>query len=561
MGRSITPVADWARGYAAAKPTPVAVEAKGFEYRVGLEGGRVVHTETRRDAQGKAVIERAAEIAFAVGSGTRGTSFVIDEGGYLFESPLTWYGQARRWDLSPGYEVRNQHFERMVQADCLYCHANPVDPFVDSTNRFRDSIAKVAAIGCERCHGPGGLHVQERQVVDGKDLTIVNPRHLDPVRREAVCQQCHLKGDSRILHAGRQANDYRPGLPLHRVWSVFFRPEQLGNQLQVVGHVEQMAMSRCYRASEGRMGCTSCHDPHQVPPPDQAVAYFRERCLECHEVTGCSVSPVARRLESADDDCAACHMPRSTTRDVIHVAGTDHRILRRRGEIPAPTGTADASGMPLVDFHHNLLESEDARREMRRDLGVALGSGAWEFRNMPRGAALARLSLSLIVPALGRRPDDVVAREIKGVSLWLLNRDAEALLEFEAVLQAAPLREGALVSSAALLSQLGRTDEAIARWRRALAVNPWLSSRQLPLARLLGLRGEWKEAAAVCREALRLNPASPEARKLLVECYLEAGDAESARAEFQTLLALDPPDREMLIRWFDGHPAITGSNP
>ena len=34
------------------------------------------------------------------------------------------------------------------------------------------------AIGCERCHGPGELHVRGQEVVAGRDLTIVNPRHL-----------------------------------------------------------------------------------------------------------------------------------------------------------------------------------------------------------------------------------------------------------------------------------------------------------------------------------------------------------------------------------------------
>ena len=65
---------------------------------------------------------------YALGSGTRGISYLIEHDGRLFQSPISWYGQKKQWDLSPGYDVNNLHFDRPIEPDCLFCHANRVEP-------------------------------------------------------------------------------------------------------------------------------------------------------------------------------------------------------------------------------------------------------------------------------------------------------------------------------------------------------------------------------------------------------------------------------------------------
>ena len=88
-----------------------------------------------------------------------------------------------------------------------------------------------------------------------------------------------------------------------------------------------MYASRCFRASSGdaKLGCISCHDPHERPAPAQKVAYYRDRCLNCHADQGCSV-PVAVRIKTnPDDSCVACHMP-STGSTINHTAVVDPRV-------------------------------------------------------------------------------------------------------------------------------------------------------------------------------------------------------------------------------------------
>ncbi len=96
------------------------------------------------------------------------------------------------------------------------------------------------------------------------------------------------------MRLDRQAEDYRPGLPFFEFWTVLV-PASGQDDHRAVGQVEQMHESRCFRASQGRLGCISCHDPHELPAPEERVSYYRERCLECHAEQGCSL-PAAVRL-------------------------------------------------------------------------------------------------------------------------------------------------------------------------------------------------------------------------------------------------------------------------
>ena len=69
-------------------------------------------------------------------------------------------------------------------------------------NRYRPPVFQGHEIGCERCHGPGELHVAHPEIIGGRDMTIVNPASLAPSLRDAVCEQCHLQGEKRVLRRG-----------------------------------------------------------------------------------------------------------------------------------------------------------------------------------------------------------------------------------------------------------------------------------------------------------------------------------------------------------------------
>jgi hypothetical protein len=267
-------------------------------------------------------VGHAAPMRYVIGSGHHSRSYLFEKDGFLIESPVTWYASKNAWDMSPGYDRREHDgFERMADFGCLYCHAGRVTPKNDS--RFRVTIQE-ATIGCESCHGPGSLHVQLRRsdaVVEGDDVTIVHPDKLPRERNEDVCAQCHLRGAASIALRGRYLHDFRPGLSLSD-FRVDYAPQQTDEAMKVVGHVEQMRHSECYRSST--MTCTACHDPHGAPAPENRIAFYRDKCHACHSES-CGLAEAERLQRNADNDCVACHMPRSET-DIPHIAFTHHRI-------------------------------------------------------------------------------------------------------------------------------------------------------------------------------------------------------------------------------------------
>jgi Tfp pilus assembly protein PilF len=534
MGRSILPMTP-----AALPPIDPAhhnpFDTLGSRFLVEPAGARVKQLRQRLDAAGQPVAALEWSVDYVIGSGAKGYSYLADRDGYLFQTPLSWYAHKQRWDLSPTFGT-SWLTGRPVMPECLFCHANRALYQEGSVNHYARPVFDGHAIGCQRCHGPGELHVASRERRDpipgSEDFTIVNPRHLDRPLREAVCEQCHLEGEVRVPRHGRGLYDFRPGVPLEAFWSVFVQSGETGEGQKAVGHVEQMYQSRCFRG--GALGCISCHDPHERVGAAQRVDYYRKRCLQCHGQQGCSLPLADRLARSPRDSCIECHMPPYGAADIPHTASTDHRILRT-GRPSPPRGTLPEAreNMPIVSFYRGRPGTDE--REDERDLALALvklavSSRVGPFRQVPPA-----------LEAASRRDDrDLAAREAIGHVLALQERRAEALAAYEAVLATAPNRETALDGAATMAELLGKTETALVYWRRAVAANPWMPDYRRGLVLLLVKRESWDEARPECQAWVRLDPISTEARSNWVLCLLAAGQKDEARAEFARIEAMAP---------------------
>lgn len=540
MGRSVVPVAALAGEHPYDHEHNNPFTAFGIQFRVDQQGDRVFHRQTQLDGNGQPMYDFAHEVDYVVGSGERGHSYLSCRDGFVFQTPISWFSQKERWDISPGF-ARWACAGRLVTAECLHCHANRVEPVEGTRNRYHEPVFRGDAIGCERCHGPGELHAKSSQRAD-----IVNPTRLDPALREAVCQQCHLEGATRVLRRGRELNDFRPGMPLEEFWTVYIRGAGQGSDGKAVNHVEQMYESLCFqRSPRSEMGCITCHDPHATVAPEQRVDHYRDACLMCHQKLGCSLPEAERREKESEDSCIACHMPRAGTSDIAHVAATDHRILRERGEEPQ-NRRGQRPKVPLLDFHRGGPDLNDVGQG--RDLGVALYQMA--LRGMPLTDADAEFVVGLLDKALDDWPDDLDAWQAKGKILQIVKRPEGAIAAYEAVLERLPQHETALVTLGQIYRDLGRKEEAVEYWRRAVAVNPYVAEYQKNLVLLLAERQAWKELRPYCRAWLELDPGSVEARRTWIECLLAGRQMEEAKTEFAELLALVPAEREKLEAWF-----------
>jgi hypothetical protein len=532
MGRSLAPI----EGAEGPLGEGVRFEAGGLSYGIERRGGTLYHRESLLGPDGHQLASIEEPIRYALGSGTRGVSFLIERGdGYLFQSPISWYSQKQRWDLAPGYDKSNPHFERPIAPECLTCHSNRANAVVGELNHFEPPIFEGHAISCERCHGSGEEHVQARGDVgpDGRP-TIVNPGMLEPSLREAVCEQCHLMGETRVDRLGKTLADFRPGAPLDDVVAVFVKPGAGRDPDKSIGHVEQMHASRCYQRSAGELGCISCHDPHEEPGAAQKVAYYRVRCLACHEGSnGCSLPGPERTARRPDDSCTACHMPPAPLSDIAHTAATRHDIPRESKPAgPAPP-SASGDDPVLVAFHEPISGGTD---DWGRERAIALATKVRGETDPATASRMASEALASLESTLARQPNDPAAWEAKASALFMLGRRPDALDALREALRHQPDREQSLDVASMLATQLRRGDEALDLIRRLIRVNPWMSDYHAREAVVNASMGRWEPAVEAAEEALRLNPASP-ARQVLVIHGDRTGQPDRARAEREILRA------------------------
>jgi tetratricopeptide (TPR) repeat protein len=298
-------------------------------YKMFQSGDEYFQMEYRLDEKKNKTHELIRKFHYVIGSGNQTRSYITVENGFLYEMPVTWYTIKKKWDLSPGYEKNNLRFSRPIRQECINCH-NSLADYVDySDNRYKGKIP--LGIGCERCHGPGELHVnyqtdKENAAKTGYDSNIVNPKHLDLSRQLDICLQCHLQGDMHVLKEGRKQKDFKPGMKLSDVKSIYFKDDAEESGFKIASHGARLMMSKCFTQSGGRLICTSCHNPHESVKNLNRV-FLNNKCKECHEIkTLSAVNPKANHKESGD--CIKCHMKQGGTVNVPHVNFTDHWIRK-----------------------------------------------------------------------------------------------------------------------------------------------------------------------------------------------------------------------------------------
>jgi hypothetical protein len=170
------------------------------------------------------VHKRSEKVDYIIGSGQHTNSHLYQVNGYFYQMPMTYYTQQGKWDLPPGFENGfNSRFNRSIELECMSCH-NAYPQFVEGSRNKYTSVLQ--GIDCERCHGPGELHVQLKTsgvIIDTAteiDYSIVNPKKLPYDLQVDVCQRCHLQGNA-VLKEGKTFFDFKPGQRLSDFMNVF----------------------------------------------------------------------------------------------------------------------------------------------------------------------------------------------------------------------------------------------------------------------------------------------------------------------------------------------------
>ena len=464
-------------------------EPSGVEYRVLAEGEKAYLAYERRGDPG---LRGRQELAYHVGSNTRGRTYLFEIGGLLYKSPINFYAATKAWEMSPGEHPLREMELKPAPPSCLFCHASRIQPTSGAPNRYGSTPFLQDGVGCERCHGPGGDHVRGRGA-------LVVPSELTGERRDSVCIQCHLLGEATARRAGKTIDMYRPG-DLLSDFVVTFVYEGAGHgALGAVSQVEALAQSECLRRSRDRMACVTCHDPHTVVAAADRVAHYREKCLSCHERS------FADRHQQGSPDCIGCHMPRRKSADLphAHTQVTDHRILRRAEKPPA--AAPGSAPRRLVPF--------GATRADSRELGLAYAEVA-----LTGDRSAAQEALRLLPHALDRHPGDAEVLARLGFLYQQLERNGRAAEMYERALQAsAQERELAAANLGVIHASNGDRDKAIALWKGVFAENPGLSDVGVNLAVASCQAGDAVKARETLVEVLRYQPDLRRARAMLQE--------------------------------------------
>jgi tetratricopeptide (TPR) repeat protein len=487
------------------------------------------------------------QINFVMGSGNHARAYLHRTArNTLVELPLGWYAEkGGYWAMNPGYD-RPDHegFRRKTGYGCMFCHNGYPKIPPGHEQAFAEPVyaePMPEGIDCQRCHGPGLRHAElagsgkaSREEVR---RAIVNPSRLSPERREEVCMQCHLETTSFPLpnslpRYGRGPFAYRPGEPLSDSWLFFDHAPGKGREdkYELVNAVYRLRRSKCFLESKGVLGCTTCHNPHDVPHGDTGQHYDAV-CRRCH---GASLSrAVAAGKHTQAAGCADCHMPKRRTEDVVHAVATDHYIQRRKpdgdllAELEERHETGDNAYRGEVVLYYPPKPPPDG------ELYVALAQVV-EKSNLAGG-------IRRLAAAIERYAPERVEFAYQLAEAWRNSRQpAKALPLYREVARRNPKFVPGLEGLGSALRRGGQSVEAIDVLRQATAVEPGNAPAWHELGLAYRAEGKMPEAMAALEKAVALDPDLPEAHNNLGIVCLARGDRSRAEAAFREAIRLQP---------------------
>ena len=470
MGRSIQP-ADASALARLSLPAHFTNSIVNREFDLFSKDGILYESEFARASDSTEIFRDTRPIRWLIGAGINGYGPVVDDQNYLFQAPVSYYSRTGSWGSSPGYETLDLGFNRPILEGCIFCHSGSANPIAGTNGRYKNPPFSEVSIGCEKCHGPGKDHIRAMNNPAGKatDSKIVNPSKLPPDLADNICMACHQTGDARVLKPGRSYSDSRPGQPLDDVLSVFLVPPTPDSppDSDHVEHYYSMILSKCYRASQGRLRCISCHDPHVQPADSDAPAYYNGKCMTCHNSKSCRLPVAARASTTPTDNCIGCHMHKRDIREISHSSATNHRIVANAAE-PFPDETFHMTSPGLPDLIH--LNGVPGHKDERPPLLTLLQAYGELATKRPQYVEPYLDVLSQLEKSM---PDNPLVQASAG-RRDLKNGDlAAAASHLQRSLELDPRQATSCADFAEVLARQGRNEESIAWLDKSIELDPF----------------------------------------------------------------------------------------
>jgi tetratricopeptide (TPR) repeat protein len=369
---------------------------------------------------------------------------------------------------------------------------------------------------------------------------IVNPSRLSAERQMEACMVCHLETTSfplpnAIQRYERGPFSYKPGEPMSDFILNLDHAPGTGHddKFEIVNAAYRLRRSACFLKSSGKLLCTTCHNPHDVPRGEEAVRHYTAACRQCHASTFNQLVEAGKHTR--ETGCVDCHMPKRRTEDVVHVTATDHYIQRRK-----PTGDllseiaerhetdGNAYRGPVVLYYPETLPQTP---ENDLDLAIAQVN---QKSNLKDGIAKLAAAIERYRP---QRAEYYFAL----AEAW---RDdgqlAKALPLYREAVRRNPKFGAGLQKLGSALRRSGQPEEAANVLQRAATIAPGDAVTWHELGLTYRALGKTSDAVAALDKAIKLNPDMPEAHNNLGIMFLAGGNQARAEAAFREAIRIQP---------------------
>ncbi len=261
---------------------------------------------------------------------------------------------------------------------CVECHAG-YEEGLAGTPHGKAGFTKLSDRGCETCHGPGSLHLEDPDVVANQPLITAR----SAADQSAVCQQCHDGGEQFFWQGSTHQTRDLSCTSCHGVHTY----ESEVKQLKASAETEQcFSCHKDIRAQtwkrshhpvrEGRITCTDCHNPHGAQS-DRMVkaASINDQCYSCHaEKRG----PFLWDHAPVRESCTNCHTPHGSNHlklqktSVPYICQQCHSNTRHPGTLYDRTRLADGTNPANREFSRACLNCHSQIHGSNHPSGWAL---------------------------------------------------------------------------------------------------------------------------------------------------------------------------------------------
>jgi len=291
----------------------LTLRAGGYFYRIYRKGDRSFYSVT----DGTRTLD--LPILWGVGQGSRGQTFILEMGGRLYESWVSYYGALHGLALTVGVppdrvvnsleEAAGRPVSAKALEECFACHSAAPAHTANLPNGTKEwAEARLPGVRCESCHAGAARHEDALRRGDAGAAKIASLKGMGAEDMSELCGRCH------------------------RTWAdiELDGPRGIGN---VKFQAYRIVKSKCYDTADPRISCTACHDPHDRSGP-VARAVTDAACRNCHN-PGARLERPPRICKVSQDNCVSCHMPQYEMPGAHHKF-TDHYIRIAKAGEPYP---------------------------------------------------------------------------------------------------------------------------------------------------------------------------------------------------------------------------------